>query len=268
MTILTIVLTGLVIMAGVMTASWLFQKANGNAGWTDVFWTFGTGTVGVMAALWPNPWAYSPRQWIVAAIVAAWSLRLGVYIARRVARSAEEDPRYATLRQSNGPKFQSLMFRLSLAQPPVTALLLISVAMAAHAPTPWLRGADFAGIAILLIALAGEALADEQMRRFKADPSNKGKVMDKGLWGWSRHPNYFFEWLGWVAYPVIAINLNQTTSFLSVIAPVVMYQVLNKITGVPPTEAAMVKSKGDAYRDYQRRVSPFFPLPSLRTSKS
>jgi steroid 5-alpha reductase family enzyme len=258
---LALALGALIFMAIVMTVSWLVQKKLGNAGWTDVFWTLGTGVCGVAAALWPDPYAYEPRQWLVALLVAVWSLRLGLYIASRVARSEAEDPRYARMRKSYGDRFQGVMFKLSIVQPPATALLMISIALAAHDWTPVLWIADLVGIAILVIAIAGEGLADHQMKAFKADKANRGKVTDAGLWRWSRHPNYFFEWFGWLAYPVIAMHLNRPESWASMIAPVVMYQVLNKLTGIPPTEAALVASKGDAYRAYQKRVSPFFPLP-------
>jgi steroid 5-alpha reductase family enzyme len=247
---LALALGALILMSVVMTVSWLVQKKLGNAGWTDVFWTFGTGVCGVVAALWPDPYAHQPRQWLVAVLIAVWSLRLGLYIAFRVARGDVEDPRYARMRKSYGDRFQAVMFKLSIVQPPATALLVISIALA-----------DFVGVAILVVAIAGEALADDQMNRFRTDKANKGKVINVGLWRWSRHPNYFFEWFGWLAYPVIAMHLNRPESWASMIAPVVMYQVLTKLTGIPPTEAALVASKGDAYRDYQKRVSPFFPLP-------
>ena len=258
---LALALGALVFMSVVMTVSWLVQRKLGNAGWTDVFWTFGTGVCGVAAALWPDPYAHQPRQWLVALLIAVWSLRLGLYIAFRAARSDDEDPRYARMRKSYGDRFQAVMFKLSIVQPPATALLVISIALAAHDWTPVLWIADLVGVAILVVAIAGEALADHQMNRFRTDKANKGKVIDVGLWRWSRHPNYFFEWFGWLAYPVIAMHLNRPESWTSMIAPVVMYQVLTKLTGIPPTEAALVASKGEAYRDYQRRVSPFFPLP-------
>jgi steroid 5-alpha reductase family enzyme len=114
---------------------------------------------------------------------------------------------------------------------------------------------------VLLAAIAGEALADGQMQRFKANPANRGKVADTGLWGWSRHPNYFFEWLGWLAYPAIALDPSRPVTWLSLVAPAVMYLLLTRVSGVPPLEEAQLRSKGDAYRAYQARVSAFFPLP-------
>ena len=107
----------------------------------------------------------------------------------------------------------------------------------------------------------GEAVADGQMKAFRASAGHKGQVMDRGLWSWSRHPNYFFQWLGWLAYPVIALDPARPLTWLSLAAPVVMYGVLRYVSGVPPLEAAMLKSRGERFRDYQARVSVFFPLP-------
>ncbi len=121
------------------------------------------------------------------------------------------------------------------------------------------------GALILLSGIAGEALADMQLRRFRADPANKGKVCDAGLWRWSRHPNYFFEWLCWLAYPVIAIPIDDPFGYpfgwASLLAPVAMYVFLVHVTGIPPLEAQMLRSRGERYRDYQLRTSRFFPLP-------
>src|SRR6185436_17949678 len=120
---------------------------------------------------------------------------------------------------------------------------------------------DALAVGIFALALIGEAVADEQMRRFRADPSHKGQVMDRGLWAWSRHPNYFFQWLGWLAYPVIAVDLARPVSWLAFTAPVVMYGLLRHVSGVPPLESAMLASRGEKFRNYQARVSAFFPLP-------
>ena len=110
---------------------------------------------------------------------------------------------------------------------------------------------------------AGEALADAQLKAFRTDPANKGRVCDVGLWRWSRHPNYFFEWFGWLAYPVIGISFGDPLSypwgFAALLGPVFMYWILVYVTGIPPLEAQMLRSRGDRYRDYQSRTSPFFP---------
>jgi len=250
------------LMTLVMGLAWWCVLRTGNGGWTDVFWTFGTGACGVLAAL--APWAGAPgaRRGLVAALVALWSLRLGTYVVVRVARGAE-DVRYRTLKSEWGERFRPRMLALALVQAPASALLCLSIASAAARPGAGPRAADVLGAAIGLIAIGGEALADEQMRRFKTAQHAPDAVMDRGLWAWSRHPNYFFEWLGWLAYPVIAIDVSGgwSAGWLSLLAPLAMGLVLTRLTGVPPLERAMLAAKGEAYAQYQARVSAFFPRP-------
>ena len=263
--ILVPVIAVLVLMSMVMAAGWGIVVRTRNAGWTDVFWTFGTGAIGVACALIPlagQSWP-GPRQALVAVLVAIWALRLGLYIALRVTTSAE-DARYVSLRQQWGEGFNGKAFWFLQAQAPATALLCLSILVAARRPFPTaLRLEDVVGAAILAVAIIGETLADRQMRRFKADPANHGRVIDTGLWGWSRHPNYFFEWLGWLAYPVMAIDLTGAypAGWLALAGPAFMYLILTRLTGVPPLEAAMLRSKGEAYRAYQARTSAFTPFP-------
>ena len=114
-----------------------------------------------------------------------------------------------------------------------------------------------------MISVVGEGVADTQMQRFRA--ARQGGVCDRGLWGWSRHPNYFFEFLGWCAYPVLAITLHgYSIGGLALLGPVMMFWLLRYVSGVPPLEAAMLARRGDAFRDYQARVSAFFPAPPRR----
>jgi steroid 5-alpha reductase family enzyme len=120
-----------------------------------------------------------------------------------------------------------------------------------------------AGIAIAVIAIAGEGLADRQMHEFRRDPRNKGKVCDAGLWGLSRHPNYFFEFLYWLTYPALALSGGWAWGLLAFGAPVLMFILLTRISGIPMLEREMLASKGAAYRAYQQRVSAFFPFPKL-----
>ena len=254
----------LAIMLAAMSAGWLTVRATDNGGWTDVFWTFGTGATLALAALTPQAVGGHASGWrhlLVAVLVAAWSLRLGIYIAIRVAKGAE-DVRYTALKAEWRGSFMMKMFFLLIAQAPITALLSISVLYAARVPSSDLRLQDILGAAVLVIAILGEGVADSQMKRFKAaHHGDKAAICDTGLWAWSRHPNYLFEALGWFAYPVIAIDLAHPATLWSLIAPAIMFGILRYGTGVPPLEAAMLKSRGDAYRRYQARVSPFLPRP-------
>ena len=258
-----------------MASAWLFQRAVGNVGWVDVFWTFGTGLAAVVLSLAPvtlgagdDSAPPTMRQWLVAGLAALWAIRLGLYVAIRVARSPEEDRRYADLRQQWGARFQIMLLPFVLIQAPVALFLAAAAMLAARDPRPGLDAQDALGALILIVAIAGEGLADDQMRRFKASKPAKGAINDKGLWAWSRHPNYFFEWFGWLAYPVISSGSLDVyvSGWAAWGAPVLMYLVLDRGTGVPPLEAQMLKSRGDAFREYQSRTSRFFLWPPRRPS--
>jgi steroid 5-alpha reductase family enzyme len=253
-------------MSLVMAAGWAFQRAKDDGGWTDVFWSFGVGGVGALAALAPVPAGFAPRQALVAAMVAGWSLRLGLHIRARVLRGPE-DARYAQLRRDWTPRFQARMFSFLQQQALGGGVLLVAVVLAARQPAQGLRAADLAGALILIIAVLGEGLADCQLAAFARDPANRGRVCDVDLWAWSRHPNYFFEWLGWLAYPVIAIDLagRYPWGWAALAAPAAIYGLLRFVSGVPPLEAHMLASRGEAFRAYQARTSVFFPLPPKRS---
>lgn len=244
-----------------MMVVWAFQRAVNNGGWTDVGWTFATGVAGVVYALWPVEGVVAPRQMLCAGLIALWSLRLGLHLARRVSGAPVEDARYARFRQEWAPHFQSRMFSFLQTQAVAGALLAVAVLAAARNPAPGLGWQDAAGAILMLGAILGEGLADAQLARWKRDPANHGGICEAGLWGWSRHPNYFFEWLVWLAWPLIAIDPGHPWGLVALIGPAFILLLLIKVSGLPPLEAAMLRSRGAAWRDYQARVSPFVPLP-------
>lgn len=258
-------LSGLAVMAValsiLMTGAWLVQQRTGNSGWVDTIWTFSLGLVGAGGALWPMPGEpVAPRQWLIAALVVIWSLRLGTHIAIRTA-GITDDPRYAAFAKEWGVDSPRKMFIFLQNQGFGSIPLVFSIFVAAHVPVAGLRLQDYLGVLILLTGIAGEALADAQLKAFRTEPANKGKVCDVGLWAWSRHPNYFFEWFGWLAYPMIAISAGYGWGWLALLGPIFMYWILVHVTGIPPLEDQMLRSRGDAYRAYQSRTSKFFPLP-------
>lgn len=244
-----------------MAGAWLLQQRTGNSGWVDTIWTFALGLVGAGSALWPVAGA-SPnaRQWLVATLGAVWSLRLGLHIAVRTA-GITDDPRYAAFAKEWGVDSPRKMFIFLQNQGFGSIPLVFAIFVAARFPGEALRPRDYLGALILLVGIAGEALADAQLKSFRANPANKGRVCYAGLWRWSRHPNYFFEWFGRLAYPMIAIAPNYLWGWATLLAPLFMYWILVHVTGIPPLEAQMLRSRGERYRDYQSRTSMFFPLP-------
>jgi steroid 5-alpha reductase family enzyme len=267
--LLVVVLVAGTALSLIMTGAWKMQEATHNTGWIDVFWTFGMGSVAVMASLVPlasDP-ASPLRKIMVASLVALWSLRLGRHILMRT-MSAGDDPRYRNWIVQWGTDARRRMFWHLQSQASVGLLFALAVILAAHNARPQLHAQDAIGLAILIAAIIGESIADRQLRHFKADPVSRGRICDIGLWAWSRHPNYFFEWVCWLAYPVIAIDLSGYNPYgwLALAAPACMYWILIYVSGIPPLEEHMLMTHGDQFRDYQRRTSAFIPLPPSRAS--
>jgi steroid 5-alpha reductase family enzyme len=247
-----------------MAGGWALARRRRDGGWADVVWSFATGSAGVAYALVPTA-HYAPpsRALLVAVLVAGWSLRLGFHLWRRTAVATHEDARYAEFRREWGQAFQPRMFIFLQIQALASALLTLAMLAAARNPAPFPAWSDIAGMALLAGAVLGEGVADAQLAHYRADPAHRGGVCDIGLWAWSRHPNYFFEWLGWLAYAVIAIGPGgaHSLSWIALIGPAFMFALLRFVSGVPPTEAAMARSRGARFAEYQARVSAFFPMP-------
>ena len=138
------------------------------------------------------------------------------------------------------------------------------IVVAARNPSPLVRVQDLAAIALVLISVTGEALADDQMRRFRRSSGHGRNICDAGLWQWSRHPNYFFEWLFWLALPLLAVGSGYAVGWVAILAPLCMYWLLVHVSGIPPLEAHLARSRGTAFAEYCRRTSAFLPLPPRR----
>jgi steroid 5-alpha reductase family enzyme len=251
------------VLSLVMALAWWIARRSGNSGWIDVIWTFGTGGVAATAALIAiaRPWLQW-RQLVVAVMVLCWCLRLGLHITTRT-RGVSDDPRYRQLIIQWGACAGRQLFWFLQTQAAVGIVLVVAIMLAAHNPDPAVRVQDVLGIAILIGAVIGEAVADRELRRFRALPGNRHSVCDVGLWAWSRHPNYFFEWLAWIAYPMIAIDLagHNPYGWIALAAPALIYWVLVHVSGIPPLEQHMLRSRGEVFRTYQHRTPAFFPWP-------
>lgn len=247
-----------------MVCAWAVALRTGQSGWIDAIWSFSVGGAGVVAAMAPLDPDKSQiiRQIVVAALAAMWSLRLGSHIARRTAGGGD-DPRYARLREEWGAAYRGRLLLFLQIQAATAFLLALSILVAAHNPAPRMRLTDWLGIFLLGAAIAGEGIADRQLTRFRGTASNRGRVCDIGLWGVCRHPNYFFQWVGWLAYVIVAIDPvgGYLWGWLSLSGPALMYWLLVYASGIPPLEAHMLRSRGDAFRAYQARVNAFWPGP-------
>jgi len=234
---------------------WLLQVRSRNAGWVDVGWALGLAVVALLAAF-QGPAPVS-RRLLVGVLGGLHGLRLGLHLWRRVAAEAQEDGRYQTIRANWSTQVNAKFFVFFQAQALLDVLLGVPFLLAAWNPSPSLHLLEGIALGIWLIAWAGEALADAQLRRFKARPESRGRTCRDGLWRFSRHPNYFFEWLVWVAYALLA--LTAPWGWAALACPVLMLYFLLRVTGIPATEAQALRSRGEDYARYQRETSAFIP---------
>ncbi|TCL68401.1 DUF1295 domain-containing protein [Rhizobium sp. BK251] len=269
MTLATLLILLAVAISVTMAFAWSVAIRTGSSGWIDVVWSFGVGAGGVIGSLAPlgTGGDISPRRFLVAAIIGIWSLRLGLHIAART-HGGGDDPRYRQLREEWGESYRGRLFWFLQIQAAVAFILILCLLTAAHRPAPALDLGDLAGLIIFVLAVVGEAAADRQLSRFGARPENRGEVCDVGLWHFSRHPNYFFEWLVWVAIAAIAVDFGGAYpwGWLALAGPLLMYWLLVHISGIPPLEAHMLRSRGERFRIYQQRVNAFWPGPPRHPS--
>lgn len=249
---------GAVVALGFVLAAYVLYLTTNNASWIDTAWALGTGALAVLYAV-IIPGAFE-RRLLVGIGGGAWGARLGLYLAWRTAR-APEDPRYRTLRARWGggePRLRFLQFYLT--QWIVIVVLGVPFLLVARDGSTMIGWPVIAGAVLFAIGWIGEAVSDAQLARFRAVATNRGRVCDTGLWARSRHPNYFFEWVQWCAFALIATA--SPGGWVAWIAPAMMYYFLTQVTGVPLTEAQSLASRGEAYRAYQARVPAFFPRVS------
>jgi len=247
---------GLFLVAA-MGVAWSVQRRTGNSGWIDTIWSFSAGIaclIGLMLLQAPPG-----RRWLLAALVATWSLRLGAHILQRTSRTVD-DPRYANLMQTWGAAAAFRLFLFLQIQALAGLVLVLCVLLAASAPQTGFSPATLALAGLALLALAGEALADAQMAAAKRTLP-PGSLCETGLWSISRHPNYFFEWLFWLAVSGLALAPPVGWhAALALAAPAMMYALLRHGSGVPHLEAHLQRTRPEAFARYAARVPVFFPF--------
>lgn len=245
---------GLAIAAGYFTITWAISVRIRNYGLLDVAFSYGVAILAPIYAL--NAPGDATRKWVFTAIGVAWSVRLGTYILVRVLKHhPAEDVRYQSLRAKwPGPIRFLGFFQL---QAVLVVIFSLPFLIVAFNPRAGLSPLEIAGLGLAAIGVIGESVADLQMQAFKRDAGSLGLVCDIGLWKYSRHPNYFFESVVWWGCFVVA--LGSPWGWVTIACPLLMLYFLLRVTGIPLTEEYAVKSKGQAYREYQRTTSAFVP---------
>ncbi|MCB1586208.1 MAG: DUF1295 domain-containing protein [Xanthomonadales bacterium] len=243
----------ILICFALQTLAWIWQLKTNNADIVDLTWSVGIVICSMYYFLNQSP-EYSPSYWMLI-FPGLWYLRLSIHLLLRYDIN-HEDRRYTYLRRYWNKKAHFNFFWFFMAQ----ALLIFIFSLPAY----WLTVAQWSfnhlsimALLIGIISLIGVTLADKQLLSFKIKNSGTKNVCDEGLWRYSRHPNYFFEWTHWFVYPIL---LYQTEYFLwSLIYPILMLIFLLKLTGIPYSEQQSILNRGDNYREYQNRTNKFFP---------
>lgn len=240
-----------------MTCLWLLGRARHNFSYVDLGWSAHFALLALLYGLLAP--GYSYRRWLICGMYALWSLRLASHLATRIIGEPEEG-RYVNLREEwgRGGHVDLKFYGFFQFQGLLNVFLSLPMLVAALNPAPAISPLEWLGVAIFAAGILGESSADATLARFKADPGNRGKVCNVGLWRYSRHPNYFFEWTIWIAYAVFALG-SPPWGYVGLLMPPLMLHFLINVTGIKATEEQALKSRGDAYRNYQASTSAFVP---------
>jgi len=250
--------------AVVMLCLWGVQTRTRNATSVDAAWALCIGAAAVFAAITSSGdvWTRS----LLAGLAAMWGVRLSMHILLRMRAHAGEDGRYAALRRKFEPREQPVFLFVYGVQGLLVVALTSPFVLGSRDVASGLGVLDIAGGSLWLTGWMIESVADWQLRLFKRDPASRGGVCDVGLWRYSRHPNFFGEWLMWCAYALIATA--SPFGLLAWTAPLLMLVMILKVSGIPPTEAQSIRNRGEAYRAYQTRTSAFVPWPPRAVSRA
>jgi steroid 5-alpha reductase family enzyme len=238
-----------------MLLLWLAHLPLRNAAIVDAGWAGGLALLGMLYAVMGAGWG--PRRAAVATTALIWGGRLALYLLLTRVIGHPEEGRYVQLRREWRTRVRLKFLGFFQFQALLCVLLSAPFLLASWNSAPGLSILEWAAILLWLGAMSGEILADAQLTAFKSDPANRGKVCRTGLWNYSRHPNYFFEWLIWVAFALLA--LPAPYGFFGIVSPALILFFVLRVTGIPATEAQALRSKGDEYRQYQRTTSVFVP---------
>jgi steroid 5-alpha reductase family enzyme len=261
-TLLHIALGGLALIGVLALLTWIASLVHRDASLVDRMWSLMIAGPAIVYAA-QTSWT-SPRAIATLALVVAWGVRLAAYITWRNWGHGE-DRRYQEIRARNEPHFAFKSLYLIFALQMVLAWIVSSATLAALAGDGAFGWLDVVGIAVALVGFLFEAIGDAQMAAFKADPANKGQVMDRGLWRYTRHPNYFGETCFWWGMWLVAIAAGGAAAIWTVLSPALMTMLLLKVSGVALLEKD-IGERRPAYRDYIARTNAFIPGPRKETS--
>ncbi len=260
---LLLLLVGAVFASLAMSALWLVQVRTRDASPVDVGWAIFIACTALLYALVAD--GDTGHRMLAAVLASVWGWRLGLYLLFNRVLGKEEDGRYQTLREKWAPHANRNFFVFFQAQAGFVVFFSLPYALISLDSAAGIGALGWIGVATWAVGNAGTVVSDRQLAQWRADPGNSGKTARNGLWGWSRHPNYFFEFVTWCGVALLATTA--PTGWIAWVVPAGLLFLLFRVTGIPATEAQALKSRED-YAEYQRTTSVFVPLPPKRAAAS
>ena len=258
----TALTTAAVAIVALMLATWLVSLAVRNASIVDIVW--GAGFVVVAWAVRLTVDGNDARQWLLVGMTSIWGLRLSGYLFWRN-HGKPEDFRYQAMRRRHGARFPLVSLGTVFAfQGLMMWIVSLPVQLGQARATPDVGLLAILGVVVWAVGLGFEAIGDAQLARFKADPANAGAVMDRGLWRYTRHPNYFGDACIWWGIALVAAETG--VGAWGIVGAALMTVLLRRVSGVTLLEKSLVKRR-PGYADYVARTSPFVPRPPRRTGQ-
>lgn len=252
---ITTALTGLCVALGIQLITWLISIKQQRVAIVDLAWT---ASIGILTAVYfVMGEGHILHKLVALLLIGTWCLRLTVFLFVTRISAGGEDARYRTLRDEWGAIASVRFFMFYMVQGVLGFIFSIPALILTYTELPELTILEYFGIVLFIVSLIGETIADLELYTFKEDQSHKGRTCRVGLWSYSRHPNYFFEWMIWVSLAIVTIELPY--GWLSIICPALMLFFLWKVSGIPAAEQQALKSRGDDYRSYQKTTSVFVP---------
>ena len=254
-----LLLVGALLASSAMALMWAIQVRIRDASHVDVAWAVLIACCAILYALLAD--GGTGHRVLAAALASLWGFRLGAYLFFDRVLGKEEDGRYRELRRRWAPHANRRFFWFFQLQALFVVFFSLPFAFVAQNDASGLEPLEWVGIAVWAIGNAGTILSDVQLARWRGNPVHRGRTARVGLWSWSRHPNYFFEWVTWCGVALVASAA--PWGWLAWLIPAGLLYLLFKVTGIPETEAQALRSRAD-YAEYQRTTSVFVPRPPRR----
>lgn len=247
-----------ILASAMMTVAWLVHLKYKNGSLGDIPWCFGN--IIFFALLTQVNHNWSPAHFVMLAMISFWSLRQGIYLTNRIFKDPyNEDGRFKKIRQDIKSHEGAWFFAMFQLQAVLQILLSSCYIVCARDSSLALGPLQILAVVLFVISFILQSIADNQLARFSSNPDNKNSVCKVGLWRFSRHPNYFFEWCIWLSFAIFASN--SPLALLAYLSPLTIYIVLTQMSGVKLSEEVSLAKRGNAYREYMQETSSFLPMP-------